>query len=171
MQEDRSPGDEVAQLARMFREHPAWREAAGFMAPPATSNVYFVDRPGEVWHLALEDGVAHLRPGSSGDPDLVFRFSRESVRRLAATRGRVADFAIELFDAMSCADPARRVDLRVAAPFTRLLRRGYVRLLLASGPRVLAFGARRGVRGLRDLRRLVEEARRAEPAPWEIDPD
>lgn len=170
MDEGKPPGGEVSQLARMFAEHPVWREAAGYVVDPsATSDVYFAERPGEAWHLELAGGGATLRPGRSRDPDFVFRFSAEAVRRLAATRGGLADFAIELFESMRSDDPARRVDFRVAAPFARLLRRGYVRLLVAAGPRVVAFGARQGVRGLWDLWRLVESARRADPADWEIE--
>ena len=62
---------------------------------------------------------------------------------------------------------AVEIDLRVVAPFWRLLRRGYVRLLLAGGPKVLAFGARHGVGDLAALRRLVAAQRSDEPATWE----
>jgi hypothetical protein len=44
-----------------------------------------------------------------------------------------------------------------------------VKLLLAAGPRVLAFGAAHGVRTLGALRRLVSDFRARGPADWEAD--
>ncbi len=57
--------------------------------------------------------------------------------------------------------------LRIVAGFPRLVRRGYLGLLLASGPRVLAFGASHGVRTVGALRRLVAQLRDSGPADWE----
>ncbi len=64
-------------------------------------------------------------------------------------------------------DPALRVGFRVIAPFRILVRHGYVRLLLAAGPRLAALGARHGVRSLGDLRRLVRDLRSRAPQAWE----
>jgi hypothetical protein len=164
--------DAVDALARLFAEHPAWRAAASHVTDPeARSDVYFSDRPGEAWHLELADGAARLLPDRSPDPDFVFRFAPGAVLRLSEVEGGLADFAIALFEAMQSDDPATRVDLRVAAPFSRLLARGYVGLLAAAGPRLVALGARRGFLGLRGLRRMVEQARRTRPEDWEVGAD
>ena len=64
-------------------------------------------------------------------------------------------------------DPDVRVGFRIVAPFGRLRRRGYVRLLLRAGPTVAASGARHGVGSLTGLARLVRALRAAEPASWE----
>lgn len=159
----------VDDLARLFREHPAWRAAARYVTDPdATSDVYFSHRPGEAWHLALARDGARLLPGRSPDPDFVFRFPPRAVERLAAVEGDTADFAIALFEGIDSDDPHARIDLRIAASFPRLLRRGYVKLILAAGPRLLALGASRGWRGLSGLRRLVGSARRTRPDDWEL---
>ena len=63
--------------------------------------------------------------------------------------------------------PALRIRFGVVAPFATLVRRGYLGLLAAGGPRVLAFGAAHGVRTLRQLRELVTRLRSREPAWWE----
>lgn len=160
--------DEVGVLARLFRDHPAWIEAAGQLdEDAATSDVYFTTHPGEAWHLERRGRRAVLRPGRSADPDFVFRFTPEAVERLRTAGDDIGAFAVALFESLTASDPAQRVDFRLAAGFGRLLRRGYVRLLVAGGPRVLAFGARRGLRGLRDLRRLVAGAQRSTPEDWE----
>jgi len=157
----------VEALADLFRAHPVWRRAAAHLSDRARSGVYFAHRPGEAWTLERHAGQTRLSPGACADPDLVLRFTEEAVRRLAAVEGDVADFAIALFECALESDPTARVDVRVAASFGRLLRRGYVRLLLAAGPRLLAFGAAHGVRDVGALRERVTALRATGPAPWE----
>jgi len=159
----------VERLARLFLEHPAWTEAARHVSEASTSRVLFSHRPGERWHLARVHGESRLLPGDVPDPDFVFRFSPGSIERLARVEGSVGAFAVELFGLIVGEDPGARVDLRIAAPFQRLVRRGYVGLLVASGWRVVAFGARHGIRSLGQLRRLVEKLTSHPPEPWEGD--
>jgi len=162
-----SPDSHVLRLAELFRAHPAWCRAASRLAPESESNVFFRHLPGQPWRLLRRGGETHLERGAAADPDLAFCFSPAAIERLAATQGGVDDFALALFRSMLERDPERRVELRVVAPFVRLLRRGYVELLLRGGPRLLWFGATHGVRSIGDLRRLVEGIRSSEPAPWE----
>lgn len=164
-----APNDDphVERLAWLFREHPAWCEAARRVSDESTSRVLFTHRPGERWHLARQDGESHLLPGDTPDPDFVFRFTPGSIERLARVEGSVGAFAVELFGLIVGEHPDAGVDLRIAAPFPRLVRRGYVALLVASGWRVVAFGARHGVRTLGQLRRLVEKLTSSPPEPWE----
>jgi hypothetical protein len=157
----------VSGLARLFLTHPAWVRAAEKLEPRATSNVYFTHRPGEPWHLERRAGKTRLLPGPASDPDFTFRFTPAAVARLAGVDGDVGSFAVELFRLITESDPELRVDLRVLAPFARLVRRGYLGLLAAGGARVLAFGAARGVRSLAELRKLVEALLRRGPEPWE----
>jgi len=161
--------DEVIEdLARLFLEHPAWQRAAGQLSEASSSTVYFRHRPGQAWQLVRRGDRTLLEPGASPDPDLVFRFGPESVRRLRETRGSVADFAVRLFSLLDADEPEERVDLRVVAPVSRLTRRGYLRLLLSAGPKVLAFGARHGVRSVGRLWALVESSRSSAPFDFEL---
>ena len=159
----------VTRLARMFLESPAWADAAKRIAGDATSSVFFSHRPGEPWRLERQRGRTLLLPGAAPDPDFVFRFTPASIERLCATDGGIGHFAVALFGLIAEQSPRLRVDFRVAAPFPRLVRRGYLRLLAAGGLRVLAFGAARGVRSPADLRRLVERVRQREPEAWELE--
>lgn len=169
MSEPSAEDPHVERLGRLFHEHPAWKQAARHVSADSTSRVLFTHRPRERWHLAREHGESRLLPGDVPDPDFVFRFSPEAIDRLAGVEGSVGAFAVELFGLIVGEDPRARVDLRIAAPFHRLVRRGYVPLLVASGWRVVAFGARHGVRSLGQLRRLVERLTKHPPAPWEGD--
>jgi hypothetical protein len=159
----------VSSLARHFREHPAWQTAARHLEESAASAVFFSHLPDEVWHLERREGQTLLLPGPVPDPDFAFRFTPDSIERLVAVRGSIGDFAVELFQLMAETRPRLHVDFRIRAPFTRILRRGYLGLLAAGGTRVLAFGAAHGVRTIAALRRLVEQSRRAGPEPWEAD--
>jgi hypothetical protein len=153
----------IDRLATLFAEHPAWVEAARRLDPEATSTVHFTHRPGQPWRLVTIDRTTDLLPGGAPDPDLVFRFSPASIARLEDVDGGVGDIAVALFEQIA----DRVVDLRIVAPFERLARRGYVKLLLAAGPSVLVFGASRGIWTLGALRRLVADLRRQGPADWE----
>jgi hypothetical protein len=109
-------------------------------------------------------GQTLLVRGRARAPDFAFRFTPAAVARLAAVNGDIGDFAVELFSRILEPRGARRIGFRVIAPFAQLARRGYVRLLLAAGPKLVAFGAARGVRTLAELRRRVGEMREAAPA-------
>jgi hypothetical protein len=157
----------VDRLTRLFREHPAWLAAARFIDTRATSSVFFTHLPGEVWHLERREDETLLLPGAAPDPDFAFRFTPGAIARLEAVRGGVGDFAAELFTLVLARDPASRVDLRVVASFPRLIRRGYLQLLLAAGAGVRAIGAAHGVAGVRDLAGLVARIRRPGADTWE----
>ena len=158
----------VERLAACYREHPAWRDAARRLSADASSAVYFSHRPGEAWHLSQREAGADLQPGPDPDPDLAFCFTPAAIDRVASVRGGIGDFAIALFDCMASEDPEIRVGFRVVAPLSRLLRRGYVGLIVSAGPKVAAYGARRGIRSIGQLRRLIRESRARGPAEWEV---
>jgi hypothetical protein len=164
---DRIADNTIARLARLFLEHPIWIEASKCISTDATSSIFFSHKPGRAWHLENRDGEILLLPGAAADPDFVFRFTPAAVDRLEAVDRGMDDFAVELFRLMLEESQDKGVAFRVVAGFPRLLRRGYVRLLLSAGPGVLAFGAALGVLNLRGLRRLVTSSRSPRPMPWE----
>jgi hypothetical protein len=155
----------VRTLARLFREHPAWVEAARHLAGRSQSAVFFSHLPGRPWRLVRRRGQTRLLRGRAHDPDFVFCFTPAAVARLAAVKGDVGDFAVELFSRILEPRAERAIGFRIIAPFGRLARRGYVRLLLAAGPKLAVFGAARGVRTLVDVRRLVGRMQQQESPP------
>lgn len=157
----------IERLARLYQDHPAWKSAARRLVAAATSTVYFSHRAGEPWHLEQRDGQTRLLPGAATDPDFVFRFTPSAIERLEAVTGGIGGFAVELFTLITEAEPDAGVGFRIVASFPRLLRRGYVGLLLAAGPRVVAFGASHGIRTVGALRRFVAQLRDSGPADWE----
>ena len=158
----------VRALARLFRDDPVWVDAMKRIAVGAGSNVYFTHLPEEPWHfIKTADGVC-VRPGRVAEPDFVFRFTPAAIVALTGVKGGADAVAVTLFDLMLDPDPARHIDFRIVAPFARLARHGHVRLLVTSGPKVLAYGATHGVYTLGQLRALVRTMRRHTPAPWEV---
>jgi len=155
----------AGRLARLFAEHPAWVEAARRLSGDATSSVYFTHLPGAPWRLETRSCGVVLLPGAAADPDLVFRFTPESIAALESAEGGIGDFAVALFEQI--VDGA--VDLRIRAGFGRLVMRGYVKLLFAAGPPVMAFGATHGIRTLGALRRFVADLRAQGAADWEYE--
>jgi hypothetical protein len=159
-----SGGDDwTERLAGLFAGHPAWVAAASQLSGSATSTAYFTHRLGDPWRLEQRDGGTVLVPGAARDPDFVFRFSPASIEHLEGVEGGIGDFAVALFSEVV----DEQVDLRIVAGFPRLMRAGYVKLLLVAGPPVLAFGATHGIRTLGALRRFVAGLRSRGPADWE----
>jgi hypothetical protein len=164
---DRPSDKYIARLASLFLEHPIWVEASKFISSDATSTIFFSHKPGQAWHLENRAGEILLLPGAAEDPDFVFRFTPTAIKRLEAVDQGMDDFAVELFRLILEESMDEGVEIRVVTGFPRLLRRGYVRLLLSAGPGVIAFGAALGVLNLRSLRRLVASSRSGEPMTWE----
>jgi hypothetical protein len=153
----------VSQLRQLFLTHPAWRKAASSIKEGSQSRVYFSHVDGE-FHLLRKDGDSHLLEGTASDPDLAFLFTPKAIERLSAVESEdPADFAVELFDSILNEEPDEQVGLRVVAGFTKLISRGYVKLLFKSGPRVMAYGKTRGVTGVTGLRKFLKQARASDP--------
>ncbi len=157
----------IRSLARLFREHPAWRAAAQHIAEGASSKVFFSHRPDDHWHLVRRDGQSLILPGAAHDPDLAFRFTPIAIQRLAEAQGDLADIAVVLFDLIANDDEDVRIGFRVVAPFWRLARHGYLGLLVIAGPKLVAYGVRHGLRTLADLQRLIAASQASAPAEWE----
>ena len=166
-----TPGTDpwIDRLARLFLEHASWQDAARKIDRRATSTIFFTHRPGQPWHLERRGDETHLLPGAARDPDFVLRFPPGAIARLEAVHDGAGAFAAELFELMLTADPETHVDLRIVAPFRRLLLRGYVRLLLTVGSRVAALRRRHGIVGVKGVARLVALARTSRPEAWETE--
>ena len=143
--------------------HPAWLSAAAHIRDGSQSRINFSHVDGE-FHLLRKDGESQLIEGPATDPDLAFLFTPKSIERLSAVESSdPGDFAVELFETIVSEDPETQVGLRVVSGFTRLLFRGYVKLLFKSGPRVLAYGSSRGVTNVGGLRKFLKQARASDP--------
>lgn len=156
----------VEKLRTLLATHPAWLSTAKTIRDGSSSRVYFSHLPGE-FHMLRKDGQSLLLDEPVLDPDFAFRFTPKAIDCLSAVKGsEQADFAIAFFDCVVSDDPELQVGLRVTAGFTRLVWRGYVTMLLRGGPRLLAYGATRGIHSVSDLRKFMRQTRASDPR-WE----
>lgn len=156
------PDPEVRKLAAFFLDHPAWIEAARTVTDGSTSRVFFSHVPGE-FRLLRRRGKSLLLAGQATDPDFAFRFTPQAIDRITATDGDIGDFAVALFRAIADRDPNQQVGFRILVPFRRLLRRGYVALLLRGGAKVIRYGAQHGIATIGELRRFLSQTRVSDP--------
>lgn len=151
-----SEDSSLSILRRFFESHPTWVEAAESVHDGANSEVFFTDREGH-YHLMREDGHSLLLEGAAPSPDFSFLFTPGAIDHLAEMKeGTIGDFAICIFDLITTDDPKLRVGFRVNGPFLRILRRGYLQVLLKGGPRVLQYAAGHGVTSLSELKKLLD---------------
>jgi len=156
----------IAQLRDLFLTHPAWLDAAGHIKDGSQSRLTFSHVEGD-YYMIRKDGKSLLLAGKPSDPDFAFYFTPKAIERLAMVQGHdLADFAVELFDCVVSEDPELQVGLRILSSFPKLFWRGYVGLLMKGGPRVLSYGASRGVTSMSDLRRFLKQSRASDPR-WE----
>jgi hypothetical protein len=156
----------VELLRKLFNTHPAWLAGARHIKEGSSSEVRFSHVRG-AYHLLRKDGQSFLLDGPAPDPDLAFRFTPRSIERLNAVQGTdMIDFGVELLECVCSEDPELQVRLRVIAGFTKLLRRGYVGLLIRGGPRILTYGGGSGG-SIADVRKLLNELRSDEG--WDKD--
>jgi hypothetical protein len=158
--------EHVEKLRELFATHPAWQKAAKYIRDGSSSRVLFSHVAGD-FQLLRRGGQSLLVAGEAQDPDFALRFTPRAIDRLAAIESaEIADFAIELFNCTISDDPELQVGLRVVGGFPRLMLRGYVGLLFGGGPRLLAYGASRGIRNVSDLRKFLKQTKTTDPR-WE----
>jgi hypothetical protein len=156
----------VELLRKLFLTHPAWLAAARYIKDGSSSSVRFSHVPG-AYHLLRKEGQSLLLDGPASAPDFAFRFTPRAIERLSAVQGSdIGDFGVELLECVGANDPDTQVRLRVVAGFSKLLRGGYVNLLLKGGQRVLAHGGKGA--SLSDVRKLVTQLR-SDDGSWEHD--
>jgi hypothetical protein len=156
----------VEKLRSLFLNHPAWLKAAEPIKDGASSRVLFAHLPSE-YQLLRQDGQSLLLEGPAVEPDFAFYFPKKAIDRLCAVQGtEQADFAIALFDCVVSEDPDEQVGLRILAGLGQIFWKGYLTMLLRGGPRVLAYGARRGLHSVADLRKFLKHTRASHPR-WE----
>lgn len=161
------PDASLTKVADLFQTDPVWVKSMGAISVGVESTVYFSHRPDEIWHLVKEKEGVVLRPGRATNPDFIFRFTPQAIAQLAATKGGADVVGVALFDLILTDDPALAVGFRIVASFWTLVRHGHLQLVVTSGPRVLAYGARHGIVTAGQLRAFVGKLRTTEPASWE----
>lgn len=148
-----------AELVALVEEHAVWRKVWSYLTRDACIELRVPERPENAWHLQRTERGAALRPGAAEGADASLVLSRGALHRLLEVECELGEAIYRLLRAAFGDEAGERIDVRVNAPYERLLEHGVISLLIAGGLRCRALGARHGVRSLHDLRGVIESSR------------
>lgn len=142
------------KLIDYFAMHPAWVSAAKPLADGVCSRLRFEGEE-KVWRLIRRNGVSVLEPGEPDNPDFDFVFSEGAIDYLTELQeGSIGDFATRLYECCFLLPEDKRVEFQVLAPVSQILKRGYWKIALKGGLKVLRIARQHGLGSLDDIKRL-----------------
>lgn len=154
-------------MSNALARHEGWRAVSRRIKSGAKAKVVFSHRPGDPWHVVWQRSGSLLRPGPVVDPDAAFLLTPGSIARLSTLDGGIPEIGSELAALLTHDDSELRMDLRITAPLSKLIRHGYVRLLLEAAAGGLTFDGTSVPTNPWAIRRFVAEFTGPEPAWWE----
>ena len=123
-------------LNDMFNTHTGWGRMIDSVRDGACCRIRFTHLDG-VWSLHRRAGIATLVEGPPADPDVCLFLSPRSVDQLASVGNDIGDCAVAVLHCIM----EGSAELLLLAPASRLARRGYLRLVLASAPALRRYAA------------------------------
>lgn len=134
-------------LARFLRESPAARAAAASLRSGAEVGVFFTNVAGE-WRFYSEGGTPALERRKAQDPDFDLRLAPGAVKDICAQPDAdIGDLGVAVFEHMVARDPERKIRVTLRSGLIKLTVRGWLSVLAQGGPKVVAWMARKGLRG------------------------
>lgn len=141
------PDDSYQLLKQFFESHPVAQKATAPLKRGAEVAVHFTDLPGRTFRFYKEDDAPRLTESSPQDADFDLTLAPLAVQEIVALEGHeVGDFGIAFFSHLIASEPERKVQVKLHAGPLKLLRRGYLGVLVLGGPKVLGWLARKGVK-------------------------
>jgi hypothetical protein len=138
------PGESFEALRRFFEGAPVARTATRPLSRDARVNVALGQGTAR---FTMESGAPALQDGAAPDPDFTLRLPDGAVRRLTALESEdVGEFGVEFFKLVLDRDPDLKVRVHLDAPASRLLSRGYLKVLAQGGLKVTWWLLRNGVK-------------------------
>jgi len=134
----------------MLDTHTGWGRMIDAARDGACCRIRFTHLEG-VWSLHRRGGIASLSEGPPADPDVCLFLSPRSVDHLAGVGGDMGECAVAMLHCVL----EGSAELLLLAPASRLARRGYLRIVLASAPALRRYAAENGV----DTRRVAARLR------------
>jgi len=134
----------------MLDTHTGWGRMIDSARDGACCRVRFTHMDG-VWSLYRRGGVVSLVEGTPADPDVCLFLSPRSVDHLAGVGDDMGDCAVAVLHCVL----EGSAELLLLAPVSRLARRGYLRMVLASAPALRRYAAENRI----DTREVVARMR------------
>jgi hypothetical protein len=134
-------------LRRFFETSTAGHRAASSLKRGATVGVKFTDVTGD-FHFHAQDGKPHFDAGRASDPDFDLTLAPGAVRAITSKpESDVGDLGIAFFQHIVAKDPAEKINVKLHAGLLKLTMHGWLGVLAAGGPKVIAWMAQKGLKG------------------------
>jgi hypothetical protein len=157
-------GDPVSErdydLLRSFLEdRDVSRRAAAPLKDGTQIAITIKDDPG-LYHVIREKGSTYVRRGPApGKTQLSFTISSAAIERLNEFQSdSIGEFGIEFFRIMMSGKENEVLDVKLHVGLIGLTRMGAFKILMAGGPSVMGFLARKGFGSIKDIHRAVKKA-------------
>jgi hypothetical protein len=142
-----APEPSDVRLRRFFETSEAGRRAASSLRKAAEVGVRFTDVPGEFRFHAV-DSQPVFEQGRAMDPDFELTLAPGAVAAITSRLDAdVGDLGVLFFQHMLAKDEDEKIRVKLHSGLMRLTMRGWVGVLAAGGPKVVAWMAQKGLKG------------------------
>ncbi|HYV67755.1 MAG TPA: AAA family ATPase [Myxococcales bacterium] len=139
-------GSEV-KLKRFFETSEAARRAASSLRKAAEVGVAFTDVPGRFRFHSVE-GRPAFESGEAMDPDFELTLAPGAVDAITAKpQANVGELGVLFFQHIVAKDENAKIRVKLHSGLVRLTMRGWLGVLAAGGPSVIAWMAQKGLKG------------------------
>jgi hypothetical protein len=133
-------------LRQLFEESGAARKAAKALSKAACVGVRFTDVPGDFRFYAV-DGKPRFEPGKAAEPDFELTLPPRAVHDICGKHsGDVGDLSILFVQHIFTNEPEQRVQVKVHSGLIKLTLHGWLRVVVAGCPKLIAYFARMGLK-------------------------
>ena len=134
-------------LQRFFESSESARRASSHLRKAAQVGVKFTDIPGD-YTFKLVDGAPRFLSGPAEDPDFVLTMAPGAVTAIAAQpNADVGDLGILFFQHIVAQDPESKIHVKLHSGLLKLTMRGWLGVMAAGGGKVMAWLAKKGLKG------------------------
>lgn len=142
-----APAGSEVKLRRFFETSEAARRAASSLRKAAEVGVRFTDVPGD-FRFHSVDGKPAFEVGKAMDPDFELTLAPGAVDAITAQpQADVGELGVLFFQHIVAKDENDKVRVKLHSGLVRLTMRGWLGVLAAGGPKVIAWMAQKGLKG------------------------
>ena len=142
-----SPAGSEVKLKRFFETSEAARRAASSLRKAAEVGVRFTDLAGTFRFHSIE-GRPAFEAGEAMDPDFELTLAPGAVDSITAKpQADIGELGILFFQHIIAKDENEKIRVKLHSGLVRLTMRGWLGVLAAGGPKVIAWLAQKGLKG------------------------
>ncbi len=148
------------RLREFMLEHPAAKRAMKQLKPGAAIN-FILSEDETVYHAKRIKSGAEMNKGATEQVDLWLRLGPRAVDDLLELNtSDLGTFGVEVLKHMVASrPPEEKIDIKLEAGFIGLTKRGYLKIVILGGPKVMGFLAKKGFGGLGAIKKAFGLAR------------